>query len=66
AFGVAVVGDLAFVADGEGGLRIIDVSDPARPFERGFLDTPDAALGVAVVGDLAFVADAKGGLFILR
>jgi hypothetical protein len=60
-----VVGDLAYVADGLGGLRILDVSNPAIPVELGALYTPGEALDVAVVGDLAYVADGLGGLRIL-
>jgi hypothetical protein len=46
--------------DGEltgGGLRVIDVSDPAAPAEAGFLDTPRQALSVAVAGPYAYVGD---------
>ena len=57
AFGVSVVGGLAYVADGSSGLRVIDVSNPAAPVEVGSIDTPDFAYGVSVVGGLAYVAD---------
>jgi len=38
--GVAVSGAYAYVADYDGGLRIISVSDPAHPAEVGYYDTP--------------------------
>lgn len=38
--GVAVAGPYAYVADGYGGLRIVDVSDPTHPKEVGFYDMP--------------------------
>ncbi|NQU04991.1 MAG: T9SS type A sorting domain-containing protein [Calditrichaeota bacterium] len=38
------------------GLRIINVSDPAQPIERGFYQTYCGASGVAVDRDLAYVA----------
>ena len=39
---VAVSGSYAYVADGdEGGLRIIDVSDPDNPYEVGYFDPVD-------------------------
>jgi hypothetical protein len=63
--GVAVVGDLAYLADGSSGLRVIDVSDPASPVELGSLDTPGYAYGVEVVGDLAYVADSGSGLRVI-
>jgi len=52
----------AYVADGEdGGLRVVDVSDPANPTEVGFYDTPGYAYGVAVAGGYAYVADGEDG-----
>jgi hypothetical protein len=57
------------VADDDGGLRVVDVSDPAQPTEVGFYDTPALgnAWGVYVSGSTAYVADVHyGGLFILR
>ncbi len=60
---MAVAGSYAYVADEDAGLRIIDVSDPAAPFETGFYDTPGYAEGVAVSGSYAYVADSDyGGL----
>ena len=47
---VAVSGGYAYVADHAAGLRVIDVSNPAAPFEVGSYDTPVAAFGVAVAG----------------
>ncbi|MBE3132183.1 MAG: hypothetical protein IMZ55_01820 [Acidobacteria bacterium] len=40
----------ASVAAGGSGLRIIDISEPASPFEVGIVDTPDDARGVADEG----------------
>ena len=64
--GVAVSGAYAYVADGSGGLRVVDVSDPASPREVGSYGTPLYAYGVAVSGAYAYVADGSGGLVILR
>ena len=61
-YDVAVSGNYAYVAGGDGGLRIIDISNPAAPTEAGFYDTPGDARGVAVAGNYAYVADGKGGL----
>jgi len=58
--GVAVAGSYAYVAVEGGGLRIINVADPARPREVGFYDTPGWAYGVAVSGSYAYVADGAG------
>lgn len=62
---VHMSGTLAYVADGEGGLRIVDVSDPTEPRELGGYNTDGLANGVAVVGPVAYVADGGGDLLIL-
>jgi hypothetical protein len=65
-FGVYVTGGLAYVADYDAGLQIIDVSNPAVPTLRGSYDTPGYAFGVYVTGGLAYVADGTtGGLQII-
>jgi len=56
AYGVAVSGNYAYVANGRHGLRVIDVSTPSSPAEVGSLDTPGIAFGVAVSGGYAYVA----------
>jgi len=73
-FGVAVARvagtPYAFVADGDSGLRIINVSNPALPVEVGFLNTIGWARGVVmtpVAGvPYAFVADGNAGLRIVN
>lgn len=62
---IEVVGDLAYMASGYSGLRVIDVSNPAFPVELGSLDTPSYAEGVEVVGAYAYVADGFRGLRII-
>ena len=63
--GVALAGSFAYLVDGDAGLRISDVSNPAAPFEVGFFDTPGVAYGIALAGSLAFVADGNAGLRII-
>jgi len=60
--GVAVDGDYAYVADGDSGLRVISVADPAHPVEVGHADTPGSAREVAVSGSYAYVVDLTAGL----
>ena len=59
------MGNLAYVADEEAALQIIDVSNPASPVQVGGFDTRGSPHGVQVVGSLAYVADANWGLVIL-
>lgn len=56
ACGVDVAGPYAYVADGDGGLRIIDVSAPARPVEVRHLNM-EAACCVHIQDHYAYVAD---------
>jgi hypothetical protein len=55
---VAVDGGYAYVAAGEAGLRVVDISDPNTPAEVGFTGSGwlKAARGVAVAGDYAYIA----------
>jgi len=65
--GVVVRDDLglAYVAAGEVGLLIFDVSDRTRPILRGRLDTAGFAKAVAVEGTRAYVADSDNGLLVV-
>ena len=53
---IAYSGNFAFIADGDSGLRIVDVSVPSSPQEVTFLETSEA-VDVFVSGYLAYVAD---------
>ncbi len=64
--GVAVIGDYAYVADGDNGLVIVDVTDESDHHKAGGYATPGYARGVAVVGDYAYVADGSNGLIIVE
>ncbi len=64
---VTTVGHYALVSDGEiGGLRVIDIADPANPEEIGFYLTPASTTGIAGNGNYAYLASGNSGLFILR
>ncbi len=58
--------NLAYIANGSAGLRVLDVSDPVNPTEIAFYDTPGYAQDVFVSNSLIYVADGPGGLFIFR
>ena len=65
---VAVDGDYAYVAAWNGGLRIVDISDPDNPVAVADIDSntsTDAASEVAIRGNYAFVADYNGGLTVI-
>ncbi len=56
---IALAGNVALVATGEGGLRIVDVSQPFSPVEVGHLD--GMAASVAVAGGFAYVTGGASG-----
>ena len=47
------------------GLRVIDVSDPTSPVERGNLEGPVFPDGVTVAGGLAYIAGGEAGLRVI-
>lgn len=57
AWGVGISGNYVYVADGDAGLRIIDVSNLQNLYEIGYYDIPGSARNIAVVNDYIFVAD---------
>ncbi|MBF0094465.1 MAG: DUF4347 domain-containing protein, partial [Alphaproteobacteria bacterium] len=66
AYGVAVSGNYAYVADDRAGLRVIDISNPVSPSLLGTYDTPGYASGVVVNGTYAYVADLNRGLQVIN
>jgi len=61
-------GTKAYLADGDNGLVIIDITDPANPTQLGsYYDTAGYAFGVALSGDgtKAYLADGGNGLIII-
>ncbi len=67
---VAVVGGLAYVAEGavdfsSSALQIIDVSNPAAPVELGAIDILFRANDVEVVGGLVYVGNLNQGVRIV-
>src|SRR6185295_7233665 len=51
-----VVGSIAFIPAGTGGVQLVNVANPAAPAILGMIDTPGTAKGVALSGNHAFVA----------
>ena len=55
-----------YVADGESGFRVIDVTDPTSPFEAGYYAPSEGAFSeVTVFGKTAYVIDAGFGLRVI-
>lgn len=62
---VVVSGTNAFVADGDGGLQIISISNPEYPTFLGSYTQLDYIENVAVNGALVYVGDTLGNMHIL-
>lgn len=65
AAGLAIDGDVAFVANTYMGLRLVDVSDPGDPSILSTIDTSGEVHDVVVSGDLAYLACGEDGLLVV-
>src|SRR5205823_667596 len=61
---LAVSGNFAYLATGEGGLEIVDVSNPGSPALAARAVSFGVAKDVVVSGHIAYVACGNGGLQI--
>jgi hypothetical protein len=64
-YGIAASGAVVHVANGVGGLAILDVSNPDAPRLLGSLKTRGVALRVAVAGTKAVVGDRTSGVEVI-
>jgi hypothetical protein len=62
----AVAGGILYVALGQGGVEVIDVSDAANPVRIGAIASADLTNGLAVDNGALFVADGDGGLNVFH
>jgi len=63
---ISVENDIAYIADGHGGVEVVDVSDPLNPSVIGYVDLIDGSTGIKVDGDYAYVSEyILGGLQVV-
>ena len=62
---VATSGDYAYLADGPGGLRIVNVRNPSQPVEVAAAFSQDYVFGVSLAGHRAYLASAGSGLLVV-
>jgi len=62
---VHVIDNFAYVADYNGGLRIIDINDPENPDEVGFCNAPNQAISTFISNGFAYVANGHNGLYVI-
>jgi hypothetical protein len=66
-YDIDVVGDFAYVADMNGGVEVIDVTDKQAPVARGYISLPDGANAIKAAENHAFVADyINGGVQVVN
>ncbi len=72
AYGVAVSGSKAYIADGSAGIKVIDMSNPLSPkvlnsmkLQNYSSDKPAKAEGIAISDSIAYVAAGYSGLEII-
>ena len=64
--GITILGNYAYIADGDNGLVILNIEDPANPTLAGNYNTPGYSHSVTILGNYAYVADGDHGLVILN
>jgi hypothetical protein len=62
---IKIVGNLAYLAEGDMGLGILNISNPANPQEIAHVGVAEYADGIAISGNYVFVADQGYGVDIL-
>jgi len=65
AWGVRARDNTVFVADGLGGLAIVDAKEPGAPKLLGKIATGGQARGVVIEGNFAYVASGTAGLVVV-
>jgi len=63
-YGIARRDDLVLVANGNGGVQVIDISDLSAPYHVGYIKPNGFARDVAVMGHFALIAASHEGLVI--
>lgn len=54
---ISVEGNYAYLADGLGGVEVVNVADPNNPFIAGYVYTPDGSTAIEAKGNYAYVAN---------
>lgn len=58
-------GNRAFLSLGEGGLMIVDITDPSNPIITGVFQPGGSVNGVAINGNLAWITAGADGIWVL-
>lgn len=63
---VDLMGDYAYVADGAGGLAVVDVADPVAPLHLASMPTSGSATDVVIGGNLAVLCCGSAGIDVFN
>ncbi|NPD88148.1 MAG: hypothetical protein HGN29_05475 [Asgard group archaeon] len=63
---VIVAGNIAFIANDQGGLSVVNVTDTSNPIRIGVRDTPGTSSNLVVAGDYVYLADGENGLVVIN
>ena len=63
-YGLARKDDLVLVANGNGGVQVVDISDLTAPYHVGYIKPNGYARDVKIKGDFAYIAASNEGLVI--
>ncbi|MEO0130880.1 MAG: hypothetical protein ABIK76_04245 [candidate division WOR-3 bacterium] len=64
--GISVSNFYAYIACGEMGIKVINVSDPINPYEIGYYNTPGFSNDIFVVEPYIYTADGYSGFQIYQ
>ncbi len=65
AYDIAINGNFAYLADGTGGLAVIDITSKTNPSLKGSLNTDSSsARSITIDGTTAYLANSSSGLYI--
>lgn len=62
---VVVSGNHAYLAAGNNGMEILDISDPTMPIWAGSIDTPGSVNDIVITDGYAYIADGGAGLQVI-
>ncbi|MBD2520115.1 DVUA0089 family protein [Nostoc sp. FACHB-973] len=67
-YGITIVGNYAYIADGDKGLQILDISNPKLPKLIGnyLIPNKSSAYEVVVAGNYAYIAADTEGVFVIN
>ncbi|MBN2532654.1 MAG: hypothetical protein JXB88_07175 [Spirochaetales bacterium] len=64
-YNLQIKGNYIYIADGTGGFKVVDISNPGTPVLKASLPTHDTAVDVYIDGNNAYVAEQVAGITVI-